>query len=258
MIRKLLTDGDPSPVAMVRRASKSRVLLTCEHAGRAVPLRLGKLGVQPADLRKHIAWDIGAWRLARCLSRLMGSTLVGQRYSRLVIDCNRPGYANDLIPTVSDGTRVPGNEGLKPGDVAARMLEIYQPYHRAIAAALDERTRPALQPALVAVHSFTPVLGGVSRAWDVGLLFNRDSRLAMELDGALRGAEPDLKIGHNVPYTVTDDGDFTIPFHGVRRGIPSVLIEIRNDHLAGKAPIARWADVLARALLQAASKFGLS
>src|SRR5581483_1379079 len=124
MIRKLLTDGDPSPVAMVRRASKSRVLLTCEHAGRAVPLRLGKLGVQPADLRKHIAWDIGAWRLARCLSRLMGSTLVGQRYSRLVIDCNRPGYANDLIPTVSDGTRVPGNEGLKPGDVAARMLEI--------------------------------------------------------------------------------------------------------------------------------------
>ncbi|GIK96386.1 MAG: N-formylglutamate amidohydrolase [Alphaproteobacteria bacterium] len=238
---RLLDPGDPHPVEIVNEHGAGGVLLTCEHAGRAVPRRLGDLGVAPADWERHIAWDIGAADLARLLSRTLDAPLVLQRYSRLVIDCNRPLDAPDCIPEISDGTSIPANRGLSLEARAQRYAEIHMPLHQAIDGMLN-RPGPA---ALVSVHSFTPVFAGQARPMQAALLFNRDARLAHALHRELASRRPDLPIALNAPYSVDDISDFTIPRHGEARGIPHVLLELRNDQLAKAADREAWADLLA-------------
>ena len=236
----LLTSTDPAPVEIVNPRGRSAVLLTCEHAGRQVPARLGGLGLEDRDLERHIGHDIGAEGLSRCLAGMLGATLILQRYSRLVIDCNRPLGAPDLAPAVSDGTRIPANAGLTEADRMRRYEEIHAPLHAAIAARIEMR-RPQ---ALIAVHSFNPVLGGEVREMHVGLLYNRDGRLAVELQTALGARIDPASIALNRPYAVDDDSDETIPRHGEATGIPHVLLEIRNDCIATTEGQRHWAAVL--------------
>lgn len=151
---------DPPPVETVAGDPSSPFFLVCEHAGRAVPARLDDLGVDACEMDRHIAWDIGAEGLARRLAAVLGAPLVLQRYSRLVIDCNRPFAAPDLMPARSDGTEIPANRDIDADERRPRWQAIHAPFHAAIAAMLDQARRP---PLLVAVHSFTPRLGGRER-----------------------------------------------------------------------------------------------
>lgn len=244
---RLLGSEDPPPVSIVNGSGASPFVLTCEHAARAVPAALGDLGVPTEAMAMHVGWDIGALGVAEALSGLLDAPLVIQRYSRLVIDSNRPWGSGQLIPAVSDTVRVPGNERLTPEAKAARWHEIHQPFHRAIDAMLDERPGSRL----VSVHSFTPRLMGRPedpRPWRLGLLYGRNGGFAEEIVAAL-GREADrLNTGFNVPYTVEDDNDYTIPVHCDARGVPGVLLEIRNDEISGKAGQTAWARLLAKAL----------
>lgn len=246
----LLSPRDPGPVERVNDEGGSAVVLSCEHAGRVVPERIGCLGVSSADMERHIAWDIGAEAVSRRLSALLDAPLVLQRYSRLVVDCNRPFEAPDCFPETSDGTRVPRNEGLADQERRQRFDEIHQPFHRALAQVLDRRAgRPSV---LVAVHSFTQRLrGGPSRPWHIGVLFNRDRRLADRFLAALRASHPDIPAAANEPYVVDDQSDYTIPMHGEARGLPHLLLEIRNDLIADPEGQARWAALIADALTRA-------
>jgi len=243
---QLLQPGDPQPVEIVNALGDGGILLTCEHAGRCIPKQLGDLGVSPADWDRHIAWDIGAGDLARRLSEKLNAPLVLQRYSRLVIDCNRPLDAPDCIPEISDGTPIPGNRHLSLEDRARRYDEIHGPMHQTIDRLL-ERHRPA---ALISVHSFTPVYGTEARPMQAGLLFNRDPRLAHLLHRDMAARRPDLQVALNAPYSVDDLSDFTIPHHGEARGLAHVLLEIRNDQLAGAADREDWADFLAESIVR--------
>lgn len=254
----LLGPGDPDPVLIENEAGASPFVLTCDHAGQAVPRRLGDLGVTADDLARHIGWDIGVLGVSRRLAALLDAALIGQAYSRLVIDCNRrPGLASSILP-VADLTPVPGNEGLDEAAARARAEEIFAPYHAAIAAALDARAARRRPTLLVAMHSFTPMLRrtGEPRPWHIGLLFNRDDRLARALVARLE-AEGDLCVGENEPYAVSDEGDYGIPVHGEGRGLPHVEIELRQDLIADAAGQARWAERLARLLPLAARDAGL-
>ncbi len=246
-VEPLLLPGDPPPVEIVRARAGTRLVLACEHAGRAVPARLGDLGIVAAEMDRHIAWDIGAADLARGLARRLGATLVLQRYSRLVIDCNRPLAAPDLAPPVSDGTIVPANLDLDEVGRRARWEAIHRPFHDALAALLDA----TVEPVLVTVHSFTPRLAGRARPWHAGFLCNRDPALARALLEAAAALAPDHCLALNEPYTVDDLSDYTIPVHGERRGIPHVLVEVRNDLIADEAGQEAWADLLAVALTAA-------
>ena len=127
--RMLLGAADRPPVEVRNAGGGSRIVLTCEHAGHAVPTSLGGLGIDRAEMDRHIAWDIGAAELALALSRRLDAPLVMQRYTRLVIDCNRPLDAPDAIPTVSDGTEIPVNAELSDRHRDTRYHEIHQPYH---------------------------------------------------------------------------------------------------------------------------------
>ncbi|MGI6856161.1 N-formylglutamate amidohydrolase [Mesorhizobium sp. 1B3] len=252
---RLLTPSDPHPVELVNGDGPSAVVLSCEHAGRAIPACLGDLGVSPADMERHIAWDVGAEQVSRHLSALLDAPLVLQRYSRLVVDCNRPFEARDCFPEVSDGTAVPSNEKLTPSARRRRFEEIHQPFHAALAGMLERRAGKAA--ILVAVHSFTPRLaGGALRPWHLGVLFNRDRRLAERFLAAFREQNPDVPAAANQPYIVDDMSDYTIPVHGEARRIPHLLLEIRNDLIADCSGQARWAKLVAEALAAAIKEEG--
>lgn len=242
--RTLLQPGDPAPVELVNAGSRHPLVVVCEHAGRAVPAALNGLGVAMADMDKHVAYDIGAESVARMLADIFGAPLVLQRYSRLVIDCNRPDDAADLIPEVSDGVRVPANHGLGPRERRRRIEEIFLPYRVALDGVLDAAPRRVA----VAIHSFTPVLGGIARPWDIGFLFRKDVATSHRLAETLGRHEPGLKIGMNQPYAIDDRSDWFVPQHGERRNLPHSLIEIRNDHLLTGEGCDRWAERLAACL----------
>jgi predicted N-formylglutamate amidohydrolase len=247
MTGALLEADEPGPVAFTNETGASVFFLTCDHGGRAIPRRLGRLGVEERDTYRHIAWDIGIAEVGRRLAAALDAALIVQTYSRLVIDCNRDPTVPSSIPEASEDTAIPGNHGLSEADRAARRDAIFRPYHDRIAAALDRRQAQAHASVLVALHSFTPVFKKISRPWHVGVLFNRDARLAQPLLELLR-AEGDLVVGENEPYRVTDFSDYTVPVHGERRGLPHVEIEIRQDLITDPDGQAIWAERLARLL----------
>jgi predicted N-formylglutamate amidohydrolase len=243
----LLGVDDVRPVHEQNAAGRSAFLLTSDHYGRLIPTPLGDLGLPESELVRHIAWDIGIAGVAQRLSDRLGAHLIAQRYSRLVIDCNRPPRVASSIPRLSEATTIPGNEGLSREEAETRRREIFDPYHRRIDAVIDQRAHEARPTVLVALHSFTPVYAGVARPWHIGTLYHRDRTLPPLLLRALR-AEGDLVVGDNEPYAVSDETDYTIPVHGEARGLINTGIEIRQDLIADENGQEQWAERLARIL----------
>jgi predicted N-formylglutamate amidohydrolase len=250
----LLAPDEPPSFELVNGAGPARTVLTCDHASPRLPRALGDLGVSEADRLTHIGWDLGAALVARRLSALVDAPLVLSGYSRLAIDCNRPPGSPTSIVEASGGVAVPGNVGLEVAAAAERAEALFWPYHRAIEAQLDARQRDGGPACMVAVHSFTPNLLGRARPWRAGLLYNRDRRLA-DLFRELLAREPELVVGDNEPYRVTDGGDFTVPVHGERRGIPHVLFEIRQDEIGTPEGVEAWARRLATLVQEAEARF---
>ncbi|ACI99525.1 N-formylglutamate amidohydrolase [Rhodospirillum centenum] len=248
----LLAADEPPAVTVLAPDARSPLLLACDHASNRVPRALDGLGLPPAELARHIGWDIGAAAVTLELSRRLDATAVLTGYSRLVVDVNRAPGEPSLMPAVSDGTPVPGNAGLDPAAldapaVARRMAALYAPYHETIAGLVAGRRAAGRDPVLFCVHSFTPVMAGVQRPWHVGVLWNRDPRLAQPLLAALR-AEGDLVVGDNEPYSGRTGFNRTLDLHAEATGVPGVMIEIRQDLIAGADGAAAWAARLARLL----------
>jgi len=248
--KALLAHGEPEPVTVYNSQGRSPFLLVADHAGHAIPRALGRLGLDPADLKRHIAYDIGIAGVARLLGSALGAMLIQQNYSRLVIDCNRPLTAPSSIPAVSETTPIPGNADVSEADRAARTKEIFAPYHERIETEIKLRQRVRRPTVLIALHSFTPAFKGVKRPWHAAVLYNRDPRLSRHLMAVLK-RERGLVIGNNEPYQVSDVTDYTIPEHGERRGLPHTLIEIRQDLIAEERGQNTWGLRLARLLPQA-------
>jgi predicted N-formylglutamate amidohydrolase len=241
----LLRPGDVPPVREYNDSGRSPFLLTCDHYGRLIPQALGDLGLPESELVRHIAWDIGIAGVAEMLSNHLDAHLIVQRYSRLVIDCNRPPHVASSIPLISEATTIPGNEGLMRAAAALRRAEIFDPYHRRIEAIIDQRRQRNMPTILVSLHSFTPVYAGIARPWHIGTLYQRDKILPPLLLQHFR-AEPDLVVGDNEPYAVSDETDYTIPVHAEARGLMNTGIEIRQDLISDQAGEKAWADRLAR------------
>jgi predicted N-formylglutamate amidohydrolase len=250
MTDTLLAPDEPAPVTVHNENGSSPFLIVVDHAGNTIPRRLGRLGVSETECERHIAWDIGIAAVSRLVADALDATLVQQNYSRLVIDCNRMPGSETSIPEISEFTPVPGNIGLSERRKAARVREIFRPYHDRIEAELDRRRQAGGPTALIAMHSFTPVFKGMARPWHTGVLYNRDPRFAHLLMALLKHEEG-LVVGDNEPYSVTDASDYTIPVHGERRGLHHVAIEIRQDLIANDKGQRAWGLLLARLLPQA-------
>ncbi|HEV3112520.1 MAG TPA: N-formylglutamate amidohydrolase [Candidatus Binataceae bacterium] len=247
---RLLAADEPPPVTVSNEGGRSPLVIVVDHAGKYLPRRLQMLGLEEAQCEEHIAWDIGAGAVSCLLGDALDAVVIRQNYSRLAIDCNRTPGSETSIVEVSEFTAVPGNVGLSKAQIEARVREIFQPYHDRIAGELDRRRKAGRPTVLIAMHSFTPVFKAAARQWHVGLLYNRDPRLANMLMELLRH-EQGLVVGDNEPYRLSDESDYTIPIHGERRVLPHVEIEIRQDLIADEAGQRRWAGLFAQLLPQA-------
>ena len=246
----LLDADEPSPVLELGRRGLSNFVIVCDHAGWRIPRRLNDLGLPASELQRHIAWDIGAFAVARQVAAALDAPLVAQNYSRLVIDCNRDPKVASSIARLSEAVEIPGNLGLSEEEAAARRTEIFAPYHDAVTTLLDERAAANRTTILVAQHTMTDIYHGVRRKMHAAVLYNRDRRFAgLMLDMLRRGTK--LSIADNEPYFVSDETDYTIPHHGEARGIPHVEIEIRQDLVADEAGQTEWAQRITRALKDA-------
>jgi predicted N-formylglutamate amidohydrolase len=241
----LLGPEDVPPVREYNDSGRSPFLLTCDHYGRLIPQRLGDLGLPESEIKRHLGWDIGIAGTAEMISKHLDAHLIVQRYSRLVIDCNRPPHVASSIPILVEATTIPGNEGLSREAAELRRAQIFDPYHRRIDEVIDARRNKGMPTVLVSLHSFTPVYAGISRPWHIGTLYQHDKVLPPLLLQLLR-AEPDLVVGDNEPYAVSDETDYTIPVHAEARGLMNTGIEIRQDLISDQAGEKAWADRLAR------------
>lgn len=235
--------ADTETYEIVAGRAGAGLVLICDHAGNAFPPGYGTLGLPASELDRHIAYDIGAAAVTRRLAAALDCPAVLSRYSRLLIDLNRGDDDPTLIMRISDGAIVPGNRHLDAGEREARIARYYRPYHAAVDAVLDE-CLAVHPPALLSLHSFTPVWRGEPRRWHAAVLWDIDGRMARPLLEAL-GAEPGFVIGDNEPYAGHLVGD-TMWQHGTERGLPHGLIEIRQDLIADERGQAEWSDRLAR------------
>jgi predicted N-formylglutamate amidohydrolase len=255
-VPNLLEAGDPPPFELINPDGKARLVLFSDHAGRAIPRKLARLGLSDAELDQHIGWDIGIGALARRLAAALDAPAVVGTYSRLVIDCNRRLNDPTSIAQESDRIPVPGNRGLSEADRKARAQTIFEPYHRAVAAAIARKRATGADPVLLSLHSFTPYMNGFARPWHIGVLWNRDPRLPVPLMARLL-LEPGLVVGDNEPYSGRDEHGYSIPAHAETGGLPHAVIEVRQDLIADEAGIARWSLRLISVLRDVLSEPGV-
>ncbi len=250
-----LAAGEPPPFDLIEGPADGALVLVCDHASNSIPPSLQGLGLDPAELGRHIAWDIGAADLTRRLAASLGATAVLGTVSRLVVDLNRRPTDPTAMAERSDGTEIPGNQGLAPAQVEQRLARWHAPYHQAVAGAVGRVWARGQVPVVVALHSFTPSMNGQARPWHAGVLWNRDGRMALPLIHGLR-TRPGLMVGDNEPYSGRI-ANYTLDVHAGAAGFPHVSIEVRQDLIAHPAGVAEWADLLHQALIPLLADSGL-
>lgn len=251
MTTTLLTADEPGPFELIDGPGAAPIVFVCDHASNRIPAALGDLGLASHHRRDHIAWDIGAAAVARRLRERFDAGAVLAGYSRLVIDLNRRLTDRSAIPEISDGVLISGNLGIDDAEREARARALYHPYHDAVDALIERRTTASEVPIFLGIHSFTSRFHGTTRPWQIGVLWDRDPRLAIRLLEALR-AESGILVADNEPYSGRHPADFSIDRHAELGGLAHAGIEIRQDLIADEAGQARWADILGRALETAA------
>ena len=252
----LLTASEPSPFYVVNPLSKSPVLLVCDHASCRFPRALGDMGLDPFARRCHLAIDIGAGKLTETIAKSLGVTAVIAQYSRLVVDCNRELMDPGAFLEYGDGILVPGNRNLSQAEKDARAKAIYWPYHNAIDDQVERLQALGPDPAFISVHSFTPVLNGIAREVQMGVLWDKDSRLSDIFIEEFRAAG--FLTGDNEPYSGRAPQDFTIDHHAEEIGLPHVGIEVRQDLIDDIAGVDEIAPVMHDIIASIPERIGLA
>jgi predicted N-formylglutamate amidohydrolase len=255
--QRLLAADEPPAFQESRIEGRSDFVIVVDHASARIPRCLANLGLPDHELKRHIAWDIGALSVAQRVAQAIDAPLVAQNYSRLVIDCNRDPKVATSIPRISELREIPGNIGLSALKIAARQFEIFDPYHQRIRELLDGRLASGRRAILVAQHTMTDVYKGDRRPMHAAVLYNRDRRFAGAVLNMLRH-ERQLVVADNEPYFVSDETDYTIPHHAEARSLLHVEIEIRQDLVKDEAGQAEWAARIARVLQDAQREFDTS
>lgn len=232
---------------ILRPRGSGRLVLFCDHASNYIPPELHNLGLPPSDLARHIAWDIGAAGVTEALSEIFDAPAILCGASRLVIDCNRHLEASDLMAEISDGTAIPGNLHLDEAARTARIERWFHPYHDAVESVLLERQARGVPSIAVSIHSMTDSLAGERRPWQIALSSHLDRSLTGPVLAALRHPG-DVVVGDNQPYDLDPRVDYSIPFHAIRRGLPHLQVEFRQDEIPDASTQHRWALRFAQAL----------
>ena len=240
-------------VEILNPSGSGQYVIVCEHASNFIPEDLDDLGLLVPQLASHIAWDAGALGVARILSNELDAPLVAAKTSRLVYDCNRAPGVKSAVVEESDGIIISGNVGITDEDRLARENRIYQPFATSLRDCLAHRDANGQTSTIVTVHSFTPILNGVKRYLDLGVLHDTDRRLADQIM-AIAHLDGTLRVRRNEPYSAEDDVTHTLVEHGIAKGRLNVMLEIRNDLLPDVSAQAQIGKQLSDWILQAHNK----
>ncbi|MBT8046808.1 MAG: hypothetical protein HKN57_13845 [Xanthomonadales bacterium] len=239
--------GEPPPCTTYNEHATAPVLLVADHASRHIPAELKQLGLADWVMEKHVAWDIGSDQLAQFLSDELNAPLILAGFSRLIIDPNRNPDSRSAIVEISDGIAIPGNMDLNRDQKTQRLESFFEPYHDRIAQRLASFSAQGVVPAMISVHTCSPVFDRVVRPWHIGVMWDKDPRIPvpfmqrlLEMDG--------ICIGDNEPYSGRHPHDFTIDHHAEAAGLPHVGIEVRQDLVTDTAGARKWAGILAEGL----------
>jgi len=233
-----------SAFRILRPEGKGRFVILCDHASNRVPEELENLGLPASELQRHIAWDIGAAGVSEELSEILDAPAILCGTSRLVVDCNRQLNAHDLIPELSDGTAIKGNLNLSEESRRSRIELWFETYHAAVESVIGDHG----DSVAISIHSMTPRLAGAVRPWQIALSSHRDRSLVEPMLEALRRSG-DITVGDNQPYDLDPEVDYSIPYHAMRRNMPYLQVEFRQDEVAERAGQIRWARRFAEALV---------
>ena len=237
------------PYRLVNETGSAPIVIICDHASNRVPPGFGDLGLPAAAFARHIAWDIGAAGVSEILARRFDAPAILSTVTRLLIDCNRQFDDPGLAPAVSDGIEVPANRDLSPDERTSRWQTYHQPYHAAIAQAIERKSSRGHDPVLLSIHSMTPSLRGVARPWQIAVCWDVDQRLSAPMLAALR-TQSGITVGDNEPYRLDPAEDYSVPHHATRRGLRHLQIEFRQDEIADAAGQQRWAALFGDCLEQ--------
>jgi predicted N-formylglutamate amidohydrolase len=207
----------------------SWLLFVCDHASNALPANYGRLGLSAELFKTHIAADIGAAEVTRTLAAEFGAAAILARWSRLLIDLNRGTDDPTIVMKLSDGTIIASNANADSVEIERRIKRFHAPYHDAISAEIGTMKAAGVIPVIFSMHSFTPLWKGRRRPWEIGVLWDRDGRLAKPMIKILENAG--FVVGDNEPYSGELENDCLFR-HGTVQGLPHVLIEIRQDLIA--------------------------
>jgi len=243
----LIGPGDPPPFMTYNDHGKAPVLLVADHASPYFPAAMNQLGLADWVLEQHVAWDVGVDELARCLADELDAQAVLAGFSRLIVDPNRNPDDPTAYPAVSDGIAIPGNIDLDEKQKALRVQSFFKPYHDAITTRLDQFASRGIVPAMIAVHTCSPVFDRVVRPWHIGIMWDKDPRIPVPLMKYLEQKD-EICYGDNEPYSGRHPHDFTIDYHAEPAGLPHVGFEVRQDLVSDHKGARKWAGILAEAL----------
>lgn len=247
---KILAANEPPPFQVLNPRGSGAGLIICDHSSNLVPHSLKGLGLEKAELNRHIGWDIGTEDIGRHLSAALDMPAVLAGYSRLVVDLNRAPDHSECIIELSDHTKIPANTGLSKTARERRLREIFWPYQKQIGKRVDRFVKKGQTPLLLAIHSFTPEMDDVKRHWHIAILWNRQEEIARKLIAEIRKNNPGLLVGENEPYSLKNERfeGSTIWRHAEKRDLPYVFVEFRQDLVDTGEKAAQWSDLFIQAL----------
>ena len=230
---------------------ESNFIVICDHASNFIPQEYNNLGLGESVLDTHIAYDIGAREVAISLADILECPLIMSGFSRLLVDPNRGLDDRTLIMKISDRNKIPGNiyDDLKKEkeERKYRINKFYRPYHRKIEECINRAREKGLFPCIVSIHSFSSSWKGKDRSFDLGFLWDKDDRMTKIFLRYFKENE-NLKIVDNKPYSGRLRND-TLYKHATSRGLPHLLIEIKQDLISDQNKVLNMANLLSKPLL---------
>lgn len=250
LAKRLLTKADPAPFRIENQKGKAQCLIVCDHASNRIPVALGTLGLSKKDREKHIAWDPGTEVIGRYLSEQLDAPAYFATFSRIVVDVNRGANSPECMREVYDHIAVPGNTNLSRAEKKQRIDEIFNPYHKNLAAQVQRFLKKKRIPMIISVHSFTPEMDGYRRPWHIGILWNKEDDIALKLVDNLRAQNPTMIVGENEPYSLKAENlsKNTIGTHAESKGLPYVIVEFRQDLVKTKRDALKWGKIFLDAM----------
>lgn len=253
----LIGPGDSPPFFDYNPGGKAPVLLVADHASPYFPAAMNQLGLADWVLERHVTWDIGSDKLARFLADELDAPLVLAGFSRLIVDPNRKTEDASAFPEISDGIAIPGNMGLTEEEKSLRVRSFFEPYHDRISRRLGMFAGAGVTPAMIAIHTCSPVFDRIVRPWHVGIMWDRDPRISVPLIRHFEETDG-ICVGDNEPYSGRHPNDFTIDHHAEPAGLPHVGIEVRQDLVDTGEGAREWAKILADGLKPILAEPGLN